>query len=468
MENTVPVTPTETVVSAPAPDQKSGFKKLLIIGGGALLLLSIAAAALYYFVLSNNTTSTKPVTLTYWGLWEPAEVMQPIIQQYQQDNPHVTINYEQRPLDQHYSTVKSRIRQAAASGTMPDIIRVHNSWVPIFSNYLSAVPSHSYTREEYEATFYNVTKDSLLLDGKYYGIPLMMDGLALVYNQDLFSKAGISAPPATWDEVRQDAAKIAQRDERGNLEVGGIAMGSSRNVDNFADIIALLMAQNNVVFKDAAGNVTFHQEITSDGRNLGAEALSFYNMFTSTEKTWDESMETSTLAFSKGKVGMILVPSWRVLSLIDQNPQLQIRVAPVPHLTTDQNVGYATYWTEVVPSASPNQAEAWKFLRYLSEREQQLTMFNTAQQARSFGEPYSRKDLASALSGDPILSPYGSQPTGYRSSFFATNTGATEYNEAINQALAEAVASGGNTESAASALEDLALKVSTIIEQERQ
>lgn len=295
-----------------------------------------------------------------------------------------------------------------------------------------------------------------------------MDGLALVYNQELFNKAGISAPPSTWDDVRRDAAKITQRDQDGKLTVAGIAMGSAKNVDHFADIIGLLMAQNGVAFKDGNGNVTFHDSISADGRNLGAEALSFFNLFSTVEKGWDDTMEPSTLAFSKGQVGMILVPSWRVLSLVDQNPQLQIRVAPAPHLTTDQKVGYATYWAEVVPESSPHKAEAWKFLRYLSEKEQQLTMFNAAQQIRSFGEPYSRKDLANSLSSDPLTAPFGSQAADYRSSLFATNTGATELNDAINAALAEAVTTAKTNESAEEALTVLAEQVTTILTDQRE
>ena len=461
----------QPVNPAPAPTATGGgsSKKLLLLAVGALVLLLVLGLAAYYFLRGNQVNSNQPVTLTYWGLWESEEIMQPLIEQYAQENPHVTINYEQRPIDQHYATVKSRISQAGgASSNQPDIVRVHNSWVPVLANYLSPVPASTYSREEFESVFYAATKDNLLLDGQYYGIPLMMDGLALVYNQDLFNKAGISAPPSTWDDVRRDAAKITQRDQDGKLTVAGIAMGSAKNVDHFADIIGLLMAQNGVAFKDGNGNVTFHDSISADGRNLGAEALSFFNLFSTVEKGWDDTMEPSTLAFSKGQVGMILVPSWRVLSLVDQNPQLQIRVASAPHLTTDQKVGYASYWTEVVPEASPHKAEAWKFLRYLSEKEQQLTMFNAAQQTRSFGEPYSRKDLATSLSNDPLTAPFGSQAADYRSSLFATNTGATELNDAINAALAEAVTTARSNESAEEALTVLAEQVTTILTEQRE
>jgi multiple sugar transport system substrate-binding protein len=45
-------------------------------------------------------------------------------------------------------------------------------------------------------------------DGKFYGFPDLSSARALFYNTDLFSKAGITAPPTTWAELETDAQKI--------------------------------------------------------------------------------------------------------------------------------------------------------------------------------------------------------------------------------------------------------------------
>ncbi|HEX2783306.1 MAG TPA: extracellular solute-binding protein, partial [Ilumatobacteraceae bacterium] len=44
--------------------------------------------------------------------------------------------------------------------------------------------------------------------GKQYGIPFNAGMVGFWYNKDLFTKAGISAPPATWDELLQDVQKL--------------------------------------------------------------------------------------------------------------------------------------------------------------------------------------------------------------------------------------------------------------------
>src|SRR5213078_64040 len=44
--------------------------------------------------------------------------------------------------------------------------------------------------------------------GTLYGLPILSSSRAFFYNRDLFAKAGIAAPPKTWDEFVQAAKKI--------------------------------------------------------------------------------------------------------------------------------------------------------------------------------------------------------------------------------------------------------------------
>ena len=52
---------------------------------------------------------------------------------------------------------------------------------------------------------------------KMYGMPDLSSARALFYNKDLFTKAGIAAPPKTWDEFEADAKKIQAL---GNGDIG--------------------------------------------------------------------------------------------------------------------------------------------------------------------------------------------------------------------------------------------------------
>ena len=44
--------------------------------------------------------------------------------------------------------------------------------------------------------------------GTLYGVPILSSARAFFYNKALFARAGIEAPPKTWDELVQDARKL--------------------------------------------------------------------------------------------------------------------------------------------------------------------------------------------------------------------------------------------------------------------
>jgi ABC-type glycerol-3-phosphate transport system substrate-binding protein len=454
-------------VPAPLPPtkQRSKWPIILLI---LFMLVCVVGAGAYLF-RDKFADPNAPVTLTYWGLWETPEMMQPILAAYKKIHPNITVKYEQRPLENHYETVQSRLKLAGKD--IPDIVRLHSSWVPVLQNELAPLPSTVMTNKEFAATFYPVTKTDLLINGQYYGIPLQIDGLSLIYNQDMFNQVGITRAPQTWEEVRSDAARLTQRDASGKVLIGGIAMGESSNVDNFADIVGLLLAQNGVQIEDSKGTITFNKMVTGDGRNLGAEALSFYRLFSTTEQDWDKGMETSTVAFSKGKVGMVLASARQLASVVSQNPQLNYRVAPVPQLASDQQVGYASYWVESVARQSVHREQAWQFIKFLSSKEQEMALVQQEEKTLPFGMPPSRIDLTATYASDPVMGSYVAQEKMYQTSFFTNEAKATKFNDAIAASLAQALGrlNGGSTganNDGGSAMDELAKSVKAILAQQ--
>lgn len=70
--------------------------------------------------------------------------------------------------------------------------------------------SKRFTKAEQEAFIPGVVAGNTY-EGKAYGVPWFTDAGMLYYRSDLLEAAGYGQPPATWDELREMAAKI-QRD----------------------------------------------------------------------------------------------------------------------------------------------------------------------------------------------------------------------------------------------------------------
>ncbi|NTV30497.1 sugar ABC transporter substrate-binding protein [candidate division WWE3 bacterium] len=433
------------------------MRKIVLFAALGLILLGVAGWFIFPNVRSDiiqrlpflGGSNNGQVTLTYWGMWEPREVIQPLLDEYQRQNPNITIEYQQRSPENHYQTVKSRLGSEGA----PDIIRIHASWLPYLVNNLAPIPKDVMTTDQYEQTFYPVNKVFLKQKDSYYGIPFMVDGVALVYNQDIFNKEGIASPPKTWNEFRDIAGRITKKNSSGEITQAGAALGYATNIDYFADILGLMFAQNGVKFVDDKGKVNFNKSISPEGRNLGVEAASFYALFGTSEKSWNPTFGNSTIEFAAGNVGMVLLPNHRILEVLSKNPKFQIGVAEAPQLpsvsSASESVNWANYWVESVSKISPNSKEAWKFLKWLSDKEQMTSAYRAASQVRPFGEPYSRKDLASTLTGETYTQPYVNQGDSYTTWYLASGTYNTELNERIVSAfstMVENVAKGADVQ----------------------
>ncbi|UNK70476.1 extracellular solute-binding protein [Microbacterium sp. H1-D42] len=94
-------------------------------------------------------------------------------------------------------------QQLFASGQAPDIFAAG-----IANGLAQKGELAEYTREELEAA--GITDfTSGTINGKFYGVPTGAQAIPLVYyNKDLFEQAGITAPPATYEELVADAAKL--------------------------------------------------------------------------------------------------------------------------------------------------------------------------------------------------------------------------------------------------------------------
>lgn len=377
---------------------------------------------------NTNTTTRKTVpaertSLTYWGLWEPDSTISQVLQQFEQGHEGVKINY----VKQSHKDYRERLQTAIASGNGPDVFRFHASWTPMLSAELAAMPQSVMSASEYQQTFYPVAAELLNLNGQIVGIPLMYDGLGLYYNQEMLTAASAN-PPGTWAEVKTLANKLTVR-EGEVIKRGGIALGNASNVEHFSDILGLLMLQNGA-------------DLVKPSSQATQDALKFYTNFVKQDRVWDEKLPSSTVAFARGDVAMMIAPSWRAHEVMSINPNLQFGIAPVPQLGGEK-ITWGTFWAEGVSDKSKNKTIGWELLKYLSSAEVQKQLYNSQAQVRSFGEIYSRSDIANDLADNQYVAPYledASTAKGWYLSSYTHDNGINDlmikyYQDAINAVL---------------------------------
>ncbi len=425
----------EVLNSVPPPMYEENKKKYFIIAGGAIIFLLLLF--LIFGTIFGKKKTPGSIKLTYWGLWEDKEVYDPLIKAYQKENPQITINYE-KMAPQEY---KDKLLARSKNGTGPDIFRFHNTWLPQINSIVTPLPKSVMTNSEFEKAFYKIHQQDLKVGDYYYGIPLTIDGLVLIYNDGLLKKAGIDTPPANWDEVIEAVGKLTVKDSSGQIITSGIALGTATNVENYSDIFGLMLVQNGGDLKKL-------------DQPEAAEALESYRKFAETPNDfWNDIMPNSIVAFAQEKVAMIIAPSWQVLTIKATNPDINVKVTTIPVVPGGKQVSLATYWVEGVSRYSKNQTEAWKFLKFLSEKDNQTKLYQVESQLRPFGEAYSRVDLASLLAQNQYLGAVIKQADYYISLPLASRTHDNGLNDEIIKYIENAINATAQGSSYSQALE---------------
>jgi multiple sugar transport system substrate-binding protein len=102
---------------------------------------------------------------------------------------------------QNPKNYRSRFLTAGSQANSPDIVRIHNTWLPMLKKDLTPAPDTVLNVSDL-TTYYPMVQKNFVSAGKIYALPLEIDGLALFYNEDIFKETGAS-PPSDWNTLRK-------------------------------------------------------------------------------------------------------------------------------------------------------------------------------------------------------------------------------------------------------------------------
>ncbi|MDQ0580605.1 extracellular solute-binding protein [Streptomyces rishiriensis] len=156
---------------------------------------------------SGSDNSSGPVTITWWdtsNATNEAPTYQALVKQFEAANKDVKVKYVNVPFDQ----AQNKFDTAAGASGAPDVLRSEVGWTPAFAKKGFFLPLDGTEALKDQAKFKSNLIEQAKYEGKTYGVPIVTDTLALVYNKALFAKAGIAEAPKTWDDLKTAAATI--------------------------------------------------------------------------------------------------------------------------------------------------------------------------------------------------------------------------------------------------------------------
>lgn len=176
-------------------------------------LTSIALGAASVVVLSGCSGgggADDANTLTFWTVTQQetqSAAMDKIISDFEADHPDVTINVEERSVDE----MKTAMRQTAGTNSGPDIYRYWEGYGlggELVDAGVSLDLTEYYEKYGWEDRFTAASMSSITQYGGFHGVPFIQATEALYYNKTLFEQAGITDVPTTYDELVAAAEKL--------------------------------------------------------------------------------------------------------------------------------------------------------------------------------------------------------------------------------------------------------------------
>lgn len=372
----------------------SKFQIILMSVFGFFIIIAVMMFAIY-----QGGSSDQDATVTVWGDL-PSEAVNSVFNANASTmDKSLNIVY----IEKASESIDKEFTEALASGQGPDLIIISQDRLLKNKSKLVAIPYQSISERDFKETFVEGGELFMSQEG-IYGLPLSVDPMVLYYNRDLLSSAGEARPMAYWDEIFSLASKLTQRDAAGNIVQSTIALGETRNINNFKEILSLLMLQAGTPITGYIGLEL--RPLLSHSFDLpvspAESALDFYTQFSNPTKafySWNRTVPEAQTRFTSGDSVYYLGFASELIPLRNRNPNLNFGVARVPQSrVSGRIITYGKVHAVSITRGSRNPAAAFRAALLLASRE--------IAEPLSFELilPSARRDLLSVKQNDAVIS----------------------------------------------------------------
>ena len=256
-------------------------------------------AAFAATVLTPFAAAAQDVELTYLTHWAPdtVKLLEEAASAYSEQNPGVAISVRAVPFGDLLTTIRS-----GGSGDGPTIASIYDLWLPELVRDGLVAPAPDAVSGEVTSEWPEGIAAAAAVDGQIYGIPNEINVYALNYNKAMFEEAGISAPPKTWAELQDAAAKLSTDGKQGFGLINSWAAGV---VHPFASLLA---SNGGALIADGKPQLDSQQALETFElyETMIKEGYTDPAMGTSDANTTGPFLDN----FVSGNTGMIIMANW--------------------------------------------------------------------------------------------------------------------------------------------------------------
>ncbi len=315
-------------------------------------------AAATAMIVAAAPVAAQEVTLTLWTV-DSGGATGALVEEFNASQDRIKVDI----VAKDFSSLVSDAVRAFATGTAPDILEIDNPEVGLFSSrgVLLELSELAAEAENFDVgAMLPGMRAAGTWDDGLYAIPKAANTIALYYNADMFTAAGLDPdqPPQTWSELRAAAEAL----EAANPDVAGLSFSAAANEEGtFQFLPWVQMGGADYDSLDAPEAV---------------EALAYWSDLYRDGLVIEDAISTGqwnlTGIFNGGGSAMHISGPWE-LSRMDETAEFDWRVALLPTRDdSDLRSSALGEFMHVVNAETDNAAAAFEFIDWYHSNDADL------------------------------------------------------------------------------------------------
>ena len=308
----------------------------------------------------STEESGKTVVEFFNQKTEIVSILNDLISEYEAENPNVHIELT-TPADA--STV---LASRMASDDTPDIF---TQWPN--SSFFTQVDS-GYVMDLSSTGIMDNVQDAARNQWKYndgeYAATMSFNCSGIWYNKDIFTAAGITTLPTTWDELMKDCETLKAAGYTPFVTSAKETSITDRQLQVF---LASSMGESYDEFEKDAGAQTLDatKDYTGSLTSMAKKMLQVVGY--SQEDIIGTDQDSATANFANGKGAMMIGGSWLLASTKTANPDINMSMMPIPGDTAEETntCAYPGDMSLCIAKNSKVQKEAVDFVKWMTSTE---------------------------------------------------------------------------------------------------
>jgi len=328
---------------------------------------------------------------------------------FQVKYPNIKVAYEPVPQD-----FRTKLKAQLASGTEPDVFYVEIGDAAGFmqKHVLLDLRNEMAKTGTKASDFAGPVLNAFKTGDAIYGIPKDFNTLALFYNKDMFTAAGVSPPTKdwTWQDLTDAAKKLTKPGQWGLITNADSARWAPFVYQNGGQVLNKDNTKSMLLDPATVEATKYYLSFKQNGTGTYSGALG-------AGIGWPGD------AFAKGKAAMVMEGGWLIPFMKDY-PNIHWAATELPKGGKRGNLVFTVSYS--ISAKTKNQDASWVLLNYLTSLENQTTVLHSG-----FALP-----TRSALASDSYFT---SNPAA--AAIFAGNSYATPFSWGVNSGkVADAIA----------------------------